>query len=348
MGNTTAIEWCDATFNPWWGCTRISPACDHCYAAALSKRYGHDVWDNGQRRTFGDKHWNEPLKWARTMPEKLGRRPRVFCASMADVFDKDAPDGERERLWSLIEATPELDWLLLTKRVGNVYRFVPMWVDGGWPAHVWLGSTIANQEEADRDIPKLLAIPAAVRFLSCEPLLGPLNVRGYLMQGENPAQCGNCGKGHGFTRCPNYGGIAKESDRHGCKAFKRVNFEIDWVIAGGESGPKARPSHPDWHRALRDQCEAAGVPFLFKQWGEWWEAASDWRDADGAHVQVGVGTIEADEAFERGDLLIAPDGRTFDSPDAIPDDVPCRLVTRLGKRAAGRELDGRTHDGYPA
>src|SRR5688572_17392118 len=119
MGDSTKIEWCDATFNPWWGCTRISPACDHCYAAALSKRYGHDVWDNGQRRTFGAEHWNAPLKWARTMPAKLGRRPRVFCASMADVFDKDAPEGAQARLWKLIYDTPELDWLLLTKRIGN-------------------------------------------------------------------------------------------------------------------------------------------------------------------------------------------------------------------------------------
>lgn len=280
MGDKTAIEWCDATFNPWWGCTRISPACDHCYADAFARRVGFKVWDNDQRRTFGDKHWDEPLKWARTKPAKLGRRPRVFCASMADVFDKDAPEGQRERLWKLIAATPELDWLLLTKRIGNVARMVP--VGWGLPENVWLGATVANQEEADRDIPKLLATPAHIRFLSCEPLLGPISFEGLFASPGEP--------------------------RDGTNALEM----LDWIISGGESGPKARPSHPDWHRALRDQCRAAGVPFLFKQWGEY-----VWREAWGDST-----------------------GRKHIFDDGV-------FVNRVGKEAAGRMLDGRTHDGYP-
>jgi protein gp37 len=173
VGEKTGIAWTDHTFNPWWGCTAISPGCDHCYAEAWAKRVGMALWGaDAPRRVFDHKHWAQPLRWNRKAGER-GLRERVFCASMADVFDnRDGLDEEREKLWTLIHKTPHLDWQLLTKRVGNVARMVPpSWMNGHWPSHVWLGSSIVNREEAQRDIPKLLALPAAVRFLSCEPLL---------------------------------------------------------------------------------------------------------------------------------------------------------------------------------
>jgi protein gp37 len=300
MSNTTGISWCDATFNPWWGCSKVSPACDHCYAERDAKRFAplRLLWGAGaERRTFGEKHWNEPRRWARTLPAKLGRRPRVFCASMADVFDNQAPVEERVRLFRLIAATPELDWLLLTKRIGNAW---PMTLevakrcgDGEQPmGNVWLGATVVTQAEADRDIPKLLATPAHVRFLSLEPMLEPIDLRN--LQPDDPSTEIDALAGtHGVLR-PHRG----TCDR------------IDWVIAGGESGPHARPAHPGWFRSLRDQCAAVGVPFHFKQWGEW---------------------VPEDHHRAIGDCGHQP---------ALP--------IRVGKRAAGRMLDGVEHNGFPA
>lgn len=224
MGENSSIEWTDHTFNPWWGCTRVSPGCDNCYADTWSRRLGMSLWDGQERRTFGAKHWAEPVKWNRKA-EKESRRLRVFCASMADVFDKDAPGRERENLWDLIEDTPHLDWLLLTKRISNVKRMLP-----APPRNVWLGISVVNQQEADRDIPKLLEIEAAVRFLSCEPLLGPI---------EFPLPC----RGSVF-----WGGL-------------------HWVIVGGESGPGARPFVLGWGKEIVRQCRAAGAPVFVKQVG---------------------------------------------------------------------------------
>jgi protein gp37 len=314
MGDKTAIEWCDATFNPWWGCAKVSPGCDHCYAEAWAKRTGTAPWGiDTPRREFGDEHWNEPGKWARTLPAKLGRRPRVFCASMADVFDKNSPRGARDRLWFLIANTPQLDWLLLTKRIGNVPRMLPPEWGNGWP-NVWLGITVVNQEEADRDIPKLLSVPACVRFLSCEPLLGPVDLTGYHLADR-------CGGEYPFTMLPH---------EH---RTTRADM-LDWVISGGESGAKARPSHPDWHRSLRDQCAAAGVPFLFKQIGEW-----TWHDepvkplASERIIFADASTCSREDCDAQDQLAIQRRG--------------ARIVRRVGKKAAGRELDGRTHDDFP-
>lgn len=228
VGESTAIAWTDHTFNPWWGCERVSPGCQHCYAETFAKRTGNNaVWGkNADRRRFGDKHWNEPLKWNRTA-EAEGRQHLVFCASMADVFE-DRPDhtGDRARLWELIEATPFLTWQLLTKRPENVSGLVPArWMQQGlWPHHVWIGATVEDQRRADERIPILAELPAPVRFLSCEPLLGPVVL--------DPS----------------------------------VDFP-DWVICGGESGPNHRPLDLDHARSLRDQCDAYGIPFFFKQIG---------------------------------------------------------------------------------
>lgn len=246
MSANSSIEWTDHTFNPWWGCTKVSPGCTHCYADTLATRYGHDVWGpKASRRFFGDKHWAEPLKWNRKA-EAEGVRRRVFCASMADVFERHMLPNvqsqlnvERARLWELIDQTPWLDWLLLTKRPENIRWFV--WL--GWlhepPHNVWYGTSCESQQYADERIPELLSLPAAVHFLSCEPLLGKVDL-------EQPMP----GQPHGGVYPPWY-----------------IQSGVDWVIAGGESGAQSRPCDPAWVRSLRDQCERNSVAFFFKQWG---------------------------------------------------------------------------------
>lgn len=177
MSANSAIEWTDHTFNPWWGCVKVSPGCEHCYAETISSRYGHRSWGPARttkRRTFGETHWHEPLRW-NAAAEREGVRKRVFCASMADVFEghPDVVDA-RQQLWTLIEATPWLDWLLLTKRPENIKLFVPTsWWSNPQP-NVWYGTSLEDVQRAKDRIPQLAEVPAAVRFLSCEPLLGPL------------------------------------------------------------------------------------------------------------------------------------------------------------------------------
>jgi protein gp37 len=167
------IEWTDHTFNPWWGCTKVSPGCQFCYAETESKRRGHDVWGPGRsRRELSDNHWRQPRRWNREA-EELGVRHRVFCASMADVFEKDAPQDEQERLWQLIEETPRLDWQLLTKRPERIQDCLPpTWLSDPLP-NVWLGTSIENKDYTWR-IKELVKVPAVVHFLSVEPLLGPI------------------------------------------------------------------------------------------------------------------------------------------------------------------------------
>ena len=174
MSQGSPIEWTHHTFNPWWGCTKVSLGCQNCYAESLSKRYGHTVWGAGvNRRFFSEKHWQEPLKWNKQARES-GERARVFCASMADVFeDFSSLDAERNRLWNLINETPWLDWQLLTKRPENVLLMVP-WGQK-WPENVWIGTSVENQQVANLRVPILKAIPASIRFLSCEPLLGAID-----------------------------------------------------------------------------------------------------------------------------------------------------------------------------
>ena len=229
MGAETAIAWTDHTFNPWWGCVNVSPGCDNCYAESFAKRVGQDLWGKqADRRFFGDKHWDQPLKW----------KGRVFCASMADVFEpKLSLAPHRSRLWKLIEATPHLTWQLLTKRPEQVPLKVPERWLSDWPAHVWLGTTVEDQQRADLRIPRLLEIPAQVRFLSCEPLLGPVSFR--------------------------WAKWAPVRNAWHLDSLKGIH----WVIVGGESGPKHRPLDLNNARAIRDQCAAAGVPFFFKQVG---------------------------------------------------------------------------------
>ena len=284
MGKNSSIEWTHHTFNPWWGCAKVSPACENCYAEKWSKRVGKKLWGtNAERRFFSDNHWREPLKWNHEA-EKNKTRKRVFCASMADVFeDREDLNVWRSKLWDLIANTPNLDWLLLTKRSENIGKLTP-W-NSNWPGNVWLGATIENQEIADAKIPYLLKHPAKVRFLSCEPLLGNLDISKWL--------CSN-----------------SKFD------IKSKNQCVYWVIVGGESGSKARPTNPIWIKSLRDQCVKAGVPFLFKQWGAW--SPADSQDTEKQK------TLKFSSNNDNTITLI-----------------------KKGKKAAGRKLDGQVWDQIP-
>jgi len=292
----TKIEWCDETFNPWWGCERVSPGCAHCYAATFSRRLGMDhLWprrpsvQNGQEhgfRFFGDEHWAEPLKWARTLPAKLGRTPRVFCASMADVFEERYELGEaRERLFALIAATPEIDWLVLTKRPEYARAVLghPMFwlgvnaqllsmghpvIPGGmsdfsagrsWLPNLWMGVSIETSRQTYRaDV--LREIPAAVRFISAEPLLGSLydgrnNARAEADDGRGTR--GSEGRAAEGVRADLFADseVARSAAAPVAASVRLARAPldlrgIDWLIIGGESGPGARPFLLDHAREL--------------------------------------------------------------------------------------------------
>lgn len=294
MAETTKIEWCDHTFNAWTGCTKVSPACDHCYAESWAKRSGIVQWGNHPRRRTSESYWKQPIKWNR-IAERDGVRRKVFCCSLADVFDNQVASEWRSDLWRLIRETPALDWLLLTKRPQNIAGMLPGPIfNRAWPwPNVWLGTTVENQEEADRRIPHLLAVPAEVHFLSCEPLLGPVDLQA--VRGEWSAF--------------HYG---MEGCEDGC---------ISWVIAGGESGPHARPPMIGWVRSLRNQCAAAGVPFHFKQWGEY---TPDDSGADHTAMRR-VGKKAA------GALLDGREWREFPTPNGLP--IPPEVGRVLARNA---------------
>lgn len=245
MGATTGIAWTNHTFNPWWGCTKVSPGCDHCYAETFDKRVhgvGKGHWGKeAPRRIFGDKHWNEPLKWNREA-EKAGKPALVFCASMADWCDVDAPPGAVERLHGLWKATPWLRWQMLTKRPARIVATLPADWGSGYP-NVWLGTTVEDRKHGLPRVKVLREIPAVVRFLSVEPLLEDLGDM-ELSQGHE-LDCGT-DTVDGACACPR---------------------GIDWVIVGGESGHGARPFHLDWARSIKAQCEAVGTAFFMKQLG---------------------------------------------------------------------------------
>lgn len=332
----SAIEWTDHTFNPWIGCTKVSPGCDHCYAEQRMDKRLHTVnWGPGQpRKRTSAANWREPVKWNNAHAEfyaQHARRQRVFCASLADVFDNEVDPQWRRDLFDLIELTPNLDWLLLTKRIGNVRDMVRVAKSGDWLAgrkNVWLGATITSQAEADRDIPKLLQVPAAKRFLSMEPLLGPVDLAGMAARPLWPI------------------------------TSKRIPH-IDWVIVGGESGPNARPMHPDWARSLRNQCMAAGVPFLFKQWGEWWPIDQQQESDTNAFYRSVVKAREhesqsaLDECYGRRctvpNGVVHNDGSLHDitEPMSFRQGTDAMTTFKVGKQAAGRLLDGRTWDETP-
>lgn len=382
MGTTTKIEWCDHTFNPWRGCTHATddagaehPACAHCYAEAMSKRNPDLLgkWgDDGTRVVAGERQWALPAQW-NAAAAAAGERRRVFCASLADVFEdwgglmrgskggvlhrgdawashkpfvevNDVYVGRslarmadvRNRLFETIDSTPWLDWLLLTKRPENVRRMWPdigratdaaggpfsesidelrrrgLW-NGPQRANVWLGTSVSDQATADVWLPRLLECRdlAPVLFLSVEPLLGPIDFT------DGPANPAESQMGDWSTL-----------------------DEIDWVIVGGESGPHARPMHPQWARSLRDQCAASKTAYFFKQWGEWLPRS---------HASQATR-----EAYPTWDLL-SLDGTRYGAATAWNghDDEPHdgdheAAMYRVGKAKAGRLLDGVEWSEFPA
>lgn len=352
MAENSKIEWTDHTFNPWIGCTKVHEGCAHCYAEAdMDKRRGRVKWGPGGTRskTSAD-YWKQPLKWNREA-EQAGVRARVFCASLADVFeDWGGPinlgnmreavlirstggycvgicddrekwvtlDDLRRDLFALIAATPWLDWLLLTKRPENILEMWPFigCPDAGVPGtlgrrlrydNVWIGTSISLQAHAETQIPELLKCRdlAPVLFLSIEPLLGPIN----LTMIRDPNRFPGCAYFDVLS-----GRMIHEDD--GNKWTPEPH--IDWVIVGGESGPGARPLHPQLARDIRNQCQAAGVPFHFKQWGQW----SPITTTTGRQE---VPFMDFDTTGERGHFGFS----------------------NVGKARAGRMLDGREWSEFP-
>lgn len=337
MGANSKIGWTDHTFNPWIGCSKVSAGCANCYA---EREFGRkprwaNCWGPGKERLrTSDANWKLPLKWDREAAE-AGVRRRVFCGSLCDVFeDREDLEVMQMRVLCLTINTPHLDWLFLTKRPASAKKIMNDFYicvarlakerSGGKIDHVpdtwleinaakithhkcpnvWIGVSVEDQATADERIPALLSIPAALHFFSAEPLLGPLIIDQYL--GDNYSSL--------------HGGFGPG---------------LKWGICGGESGPQARPMHPDWARGLRDQCQGAGVPFYFKQWGEWAQVYD--RDID-------------DPDWGRCDVIKreTPNGRwmSITGGHGFHNDRVIR-VDRVGKKAAGRLLDGRTWDEVP-
>jgi protein gp37 len=341
---STTIEWTDRTWNPTTGCDRVSAGCDHCYALTMAKRLkgmGSAKYQrDGNPKTSGPGFGlsahadvlSAPLTWS--TPQK------VFVNSMSDLFHKDVPEDFIARVWTVMAKTPQHTYQILTKRHDRMRSIVRRiaWrsatteerqrgVRGsvayvqqdeklndhlGTPRvlpNVWLGCSVEDQKWADIRIPALLETPAKVRFISAEPLIGAVDLNGQWLDGE----CAEC-----------QGAGTKGWDEWQCIvcAGEGTLPRLHWVIAGGESGPGARPMHPDWARLLRDQCTGAGVPFLFKQWGAWAPTRF-----------VGIGNQGPRFAYVG---------------DPVDKNGHRAVMERVGKKAAGRELDGRTWDEYPA
>lgn len=309
MGTKTAIEWADATWNPWVGCTKVSDACANCYMFRDAARYGRDPEEvkRSSERTF-----QMPLSRKRVPPGSF-----VFVCSWSDFFHPDVPDNWRWEALGIMDERKDLTFLILTKRAQEMHDWCDMlegeWgdsdtsVEDGWIAkhrHIWLGVTAENQERADERVPILLSINwPGKRFVSVEPMLGAVDLDrcipcGYYCSGD---------VGH-VDHGPN-GSLG----------------HLDWVIVGGESGPDARPVHPRWVRSIRDQCLASSVPFMFKQWGEWGPYRGDWPLE--SHTPGGMWL---DDGMWYGPTSFAPAGSKI-----------IEAMTRYGRRRAGRELDGR-------
>lgn len=324
MAENSAIEWCDHTFNPWEGCQKVGPGCDHCYAEARDIRFtGGRHWGPGApRRRTSPSNWAQPRKWQReaaAFHAKHRRWPRVFCASLADVFDNAVDPIWRKDLWQLIRETPDLRWILLTKRVGNITGMLPFgWLEGEFD-HVGLMITVVDQAEADRDVPRLLDVPITLRQwfgISHEPALGAIDWRNIADDGT-----GSIDALAGLSFCQG-------------RSEPAPIARLSWIIFGGESGRDARPVHPDWARADRDQCAAAGTAFLFKQYGQWGPTGTFTTTASGPFV-AGALVAECPAGVSRAVEVVAngvASGTTLDS---------------IGKARAGRLLDGRTHDEFP-
>lgn len=244
MGKDTSIAWTHHTWSPWWGCEKISPGCSLCYAEGLDKRTGGRHWGPGApRRVLSDSHWREPVKW-NAEAKASGERHRTF-PSMCDPFDSAAPEGARDRMWGLIRETTKLDWLLLTKRPENIVSMLPALWGNGWP-NVWLGVSAEDQQRWDERVPTLLAVPAAVRFVSVEPMVGPVVPRPEHVRCPGAAAC--------------YGRRLARGERPSTCCSTPCPPRVDLVICGGESGPRHRELRIEWVRALVEACRYPGWP----------------------------------------------------------------------------------------
>lgn len=336
----TTIEWTRSasgrpgyTFNGWMGCTEVSKAvtggggCDNCYArmstpVRILRSKSQEAWGPGAHRVrTSPKNWEKPIHW-NALAAQENERAKVFCSSLSDIFDNEVPIEWLVEVLELAFATSSLDWLFLTKRIGIVVQRlaeamqaakseqtrarIESWLAGKPPANIWIGATVVTQKEADRDISKLLAVPAVIRFLSIEPLLSAMDLTRWLEAAGLDTDLG--------LSCPG----------------------IDWVIVGGESGPKARPMHPDWVKDIRNQCLAAKVPFFFKQWGTWVNAKEADLDLNLCYEKsTSGGWVEMDGTYSEGE-------------SAIPRAAGAVHVFKLTKHSSGRQLEGRTWDAQPA
>jgi len=266
MAETTLISWVKRTWSPWTGCAKVSPACDGCYAAFLmDTRHGRAEWGGpgegvGTRSRMSADYWKKPISWDRAAA-KAGVRDSVF-PSLCDPFDNHPDVAPWRAEWAdVIRRTPNVDWLLLTKRVGNAEKMLRDMFPEGVPPNVWLGVTVVTQAEADRDIPKAVrtknALGLSVLFLSLEPLIEPVDLAWpTTLWPHGPAMC--CG--------------ARECGCMGQPTDAPLLYGVDWVITGGETDQgtfRARPSNPQWFRDVRDTCEQFRVAYHHKQNGEW-------------------------------------------------------------------------------
>lgn len=322
MGTNSKIEWTDHTWNPWRGCSKVSAGCDNCYMFRDAKRFGLDP-DTVTRqapatlraplvKTRPKKTW-PPVMDHGEPAYKWPDGDKVFVCSWSDFFHSDA-DGMRAEAWGIIRQRPGLIFQILTKRPERIAECLPADWGEGWP-NVWLGVTAENQAAADARIPILLATPAAVRFVSIEPMVGPVDLRSFIqLWGENGTS--EHVEKYGWKYDEWSGGFVGHG--RGDPIYE-PRSGLDWIICGGESGLSARPMHPDWARTVRDQCVAAGVPFFFKQWGEWWpDEQGQWLSEAEKHVD----------------------------PDCDPDRDG--EFYRLGRKLAGCQLDDREWKEFPA
>jgi len=336
MAERSKIEWTDATVNFWWGCTKVSPGCEHCYAEAHDHRFGGAHWGKGVARkkiksaaNLICKLDNEHAAWQADyerglLPAHCGPRRRVFIQSMADLFDPEVPVDWFYDAWQLIARCRNLDIQIVTKRIRFVESCLAASKQDGrwWPRHAGLIITVTDQAEADRDIPLLLELKTRLGIpwvgLSIEPMLGPINLK----------------------RISTHGGWydALEGWRD-VKISPPPEEVLNWVVAGGESGSHARPPHPDWFRSLRDQCADAGVPFLFKQWGEWGRATIKPSGTPGQYAIASKGPLTG---FCPASVI-----RTECYPRQIDLFGGAYVLERIGKKATGRLLDGVEHLAFP-
>ncbi|WP_331373820.1 DUF5131 family protein [Sinorhizobium chiapasense] len=325
MAERSAIEWCDATVNFWWGCTKVSPGCDNCYAEDWNRFRGNGVWGLGAER--------RKIKGAVALIRRLqrsaanfravhGRTLRVFMQSMSDTFDNEVDDAWRAELFAEAEAADHLAIILLTKRGSNVAKMVPAhWLDGGWPKHIGLKFTMTDQIEAERDAERLAKLKKRLGIpwtgVSIEPMLGPINPRRLRV-----------------SRDLYFDALTGVYSVNPCRAHRPPAIPeplpgLDWVIVGGESGKKARPLHPAWASNLRRQCRDTGTAFLFKQWGEWLPASAVDRDDMQCFRKVETIELPADP-----------------SPFAVMH-LDIMTMYRVGKADAGRLLDSREFLEFP-